>query len=87
MNESGAAVLLKPIAIHEQRMQEIWIRLALGAQAALAVHLGVPLRRPPSDPLVFAAVPALLTLVAFIAVWLPARRASSVDPLIALRYE
>jgi predicted permease len=41
----------------------------------------------PKDPLVFIAVPALLTLVAFVAVWLPARRASGVDPLIALRYE
>ena len=39
------------------------------------------------DPLVFAGVPILLMAVAFLSVWLPARRASKVDPLIALRYE
>jgi putative ABC transport system permease protein len=39
------------------------------------------------DPMVFAAVPIILMAVAFLSVWFPARRASKVDPLIALRYE
>jgi len=39
------------------------------------------------DPMVFAGVPVLLTAIAFLSVWLPARRASRVDPIIALRAE
>jgi len=41
----------------------------------------------PWDPLVFVLVPAMLVAVALVAVWLPAMRASRVDPIHALRYE
>jgi predicted permease len=39
------------------------------------------------DPMVFIVIPLLLTVVSLIAVWLPAHRASTIDPLRALRYE
>ena len=41
----------------------------------------------PRDVTVFVSVPVTLTVIALAAVWIPARRASRIDPLEAIRYE
>jgi len=64
--------------------------VALGTAGALAVTRVLEnflFEVRPTDPVTFGAVSALLVAVALLAGLLPARRASTVDPLVALRYE
>ena len=101
--------------VTSQRIHEIGIRIALGAQrtdvlrtvfgqglSIVAIGIGVGLVAAfaaarlvrnflvgvgATDPLTYAVVSSLLVFVALFACWVPARRATRVDPLVALRYE
>ncbi|HEY3579220.1 MAG TPA: ABC transporter permease, partial [Pyrinomonadaceae bacterium] len=68
----------------------VGIGLVVGVLASLAVTktaASLLYELKPNDPLTIAGATLLLAAVAFIAGYLPARRASKVDPLVALRYE
>jgi ABC-type antimicrobial peptide transport system permease subunit len=71
-----------------QRTKEIGLRLAIGASPSgvlwLVVREGMLLTTV-ADPATFAGVACALTVAAVLATYIPARRASSVDPTDALR--
>jgi putative ABC transport system permease protein len=68
----------------------VGIGVALGVVASLAIGRVIATQLwgvSAYDPWTLSCVPLVLLATGFLACWLPARRASRVDPLVALRYE
>jgi putative ABC transport system permease protein len=80
--------VLRVIVGHGVRL--VVLGMCIGVTGALVVTRwmsSVLFDVKPTDPLTFAAVALVLGAAAFLAAYLPARRAMRVDPMVALRYE
>jgi hypothetical protein len=85
---AGARHIRGMLLLEGLRLALVGVGIGVASALALARLLtsalfGVTAR----DPFTVAVVPALLVAVALVAVWVPARRATRVDPFVALRAE
>jgi putative ABC transport system permease protein len=73
-----------------QAMRLVLLGAVIGVAASIAVTQAMKsmlFGLSPTDPATYAVVTSFLVLVALLACYLPARRATKVDPMVALRYE
>jgi len=73
-----------------QGMKLVAAGLVIGLLLAFAfsrVAAGLLIGISPTDPIAFLATPPLMALVALVSIYLPARKATAVDPTVVLRYD
>ena len=94
--EIGIRLALGATAFHVMRMvicqgmRMMASAIAIGVLAALGLTrlmARLLFQVQPWDPASFIVVPALVLVVTALALWIPARRASRVDPVLALKFE
>jgi ABC-type antimicrobial peptide transport system permease subunit len=80
--------VLRMVLRHGLKLTALGLSIGLAAAYALTRYMRSQLFGvKAADPLTFAGVALLLVAVALMACWIPARRATKVDPLVALRSE
>jgi predicted permease len=89
---ASRSAVMKMVIVQGLQLAAIGLGIGLAAGLVLALAMKRVLAKilfgvSSTDPATFIAILALLALVAILACFVPARRATKVDPIIALRYE
>jgi putative ABC transport system permease protein len=85
---AGQDDVLKLVVVQGFKLTLVGVAIGIGGALALTHFLSSLLYGvKPSDPATFIAVSLVLASVALLASYIPARRATKVDPMVALRYE
>jgi len=101
LDRQGTGLAIIRVALGAERVDVLWLIVAQAAKLALTgellgILLALGITRlmasllfgtSAADPFTFACVAILLSGVALVACYIPARRAMRVDPMVALRYE
>ncbi|HEX4770028.1 MAG TPA: ABC transporter permease [Bryobacteraceae bacterium] len=85
---AGASSVRNLVVMQGMRLALIGVVLGMAAAFGLTRYISSMLFQVKAwDPLVFITVPLILTAVSLVAIWLPAQRATVIDPVEALRVE